>query len=151
MARRTKEQTERLKQLAEHLYLADTKITVKALAEKLGVTEKTLSKWIEEGKWNDKRISLLTTKSQQLSFLYTQLQNLNNVIANREEQNYANSKEANTITQLTAAIQKLETETSLGNIIQVAKEVVEYVGESDYEKAKEIAKIFDGFINYKAL
>lgn len=151
MARRTKEQTERLKQLAEHLYLADNKITIKALAEKMGVTEKTLSKWIEAGKWDDKRTSLLTTKSQQLTFLYKQLQNLNNTIANRKESNYADSKEANTIIQLTAAIKNLETETSLGDIIQTAKEFVEYISESNYEKAKEITKLFDGFINSKAL
>ncbi len=151
MARRSKKDTERLKQLAEHLYLADSQIIIKALAEKVGVTEKTLSKWAKDGKWNDKRTSLLTTKNNQLSFLYGQLKNLNQAIADRKDNPFASNKEADTIIKLTAGIKNLETETSLGDIIQTAKEFIDYVSESDYEKAKEITKLFDGFINYKAV
>ncbi len=150
MARRSKEDTERLKQLAEHLYLADSQITIKALADKVGVTEKTLAKWAKDRKWSDKRISLLTNKSNQLAFLYGQLQNLNQAIADRKDNPFASNKEADTIIKLTAGIKNLETETSLGDIIQVAKDFVEYISESDYEKAKEITKLLDGFINYKA-
>lgn len=148
MARKTKEETERLKALAQQIYLTDARITQKQLAEKIGVTEKTISDWIKKGNWEDKRVSLLTTKSNQLSFLYTQLDNLNKAI-NERENAYADSKEANTIIQLTSAIKNLETETSIGDIIQVAKDVIQYVAGGDYEQSKTITKLFDEYINYK--
>lgn len=150
MARLTKAASLKLKSLAEHIYISDARITLKMLAEKIGVSENTLGKWAKENKWSDKRTSLLTTKSKQLALLYNQLQNINNTIAQREKDNYATTKEANTIIQLTAAIKNLETETSLGDIIQTAKEFTDYVSETDYEKAKEITKLFDSYINYKA-
>ena len=62
MARKTKAEQERLKELAEHLYTSDTRITKKEVAEKVGVTQNTIAKWIDLGKWDEKRISLVTTK-----------------------------------------------------------------------------------------
>ncbi len=150
MARRTKEQTEQIKENAAYRYITDNTITIRQLAQKVGVTEKTLSNWAKEGKWKEKRISLLTTKSNQLAFLYNQLQNLNKTIAERDNNNYADTKEANTIIQLTTAIKNLETETSLGDIIQVAKNFTDFVNKTDNELAKEIVKQFDVYINSMA-
>ncbi len=151
MARLTKAESERLQKLSEHIYINDTGITLKALSEKVGVSEITIGKWAKLGKWEDKRVSLLTTKSHQLAFLYNQLQNINKTIAERDENNFASTKEANTIIQLTAAIKNLETETSLGDIIQVAKDLVDFVRENDLELAKTIAITFDQYINTKAI
>lgn len=148
MARKTKKEIERLKALTEQIYLTDSKINQKQLAEKIGVTEKTIASWIKKGSWEDKRVSLLTTKSNQLSFFYTQLDNLNKVI-NERENAYADSKEASTIINITAAIKNLETETSIGDIIQVAKDFIQYVAGADYEQSKTITKLFDEYINYK--
>ncbi|WP_233861002.1 helix-turn-helix transcriptional regulator [Tenacibaculum piscium] len=148
MARRTKEQTERLKQLAQHLYLSDNQASQKQLSEKIGVTEKTISNWINDGNWEDRRLSLLTSKSNQLNRLYRQLDALTKSIENRAN-NFADSKEASTIINYTASIKNLETETSIGDIIQVAKDFVQFVAGSDYDHSKQITKLFDEFINSK--
>lgn len=147
MARLKKTESDRLNKLSEHIYITDERITIKTLSEKVGVSEKTLREWAKKGKWEGKRVSLLTTKSHQLSFLYNQLQNINKTIADRDENNFADTKEANTIIQLTAAIKNLETETSLGDIIQVAKDFIDFVGKNDLELSKTIAKQFDIYIN----
>lgn len=84
MARLTKQETEKLKELAERIFLSDYSLTQKDVAEKVNVSEKTISKWIEDGKWKDKRNSLLVTKKNQLVIMYSQLEQLNEEIKNRK-------------------------------------------------------------------
>lgn len=84
MAKRTKQETEKLKELAEMIYLSDYSLNQKEVAEKVGVTEKTLSSWIEAGKWKDKRNSLLTTKKNQINEYHAQLNRLNDEIKTRK-------------------------------------------------------------------
>ena len=63
--------------------------------------------------------------------------------------NAATSKEADVISKITSSINKLENETSIGHIVEVAQEMIEFVREIDFEKAKEMTTFFDLFINHK--
>ena len=63
--------------------------------------------------------------------------------------NVATSKEADVIVKVTSSIQKLENETSIGNIVEVAKDFIEFVRDIDFAKSKEITTLFDLFINEK--
>jgi len=47
----TKEELERLKEHAKVLYLYENIINPKALAERVGTSGNTISKWVVEGKW----------------------------------------------------------------------------------------------------
>lgn len=49
--RLTKEELERLKEHAKVLYLHENIINPKALAERVGTSGNTISKWVVEGKW----------------------------------------------------------------------------------------------------
>lgn len=61
------------KDLAKVLFVNDG-VSQKEIAERLKVTEKTVSKWAKEGNWEKLKTSLLVTKDNQLTGLYDQLQ-----------------------------------------------------------------------------
>lgn len=173
------------KEFAKILYI-NQNLSQKEIAERVGVTEKTIGKWIIKGGWDKLRRSLLTTKKQQIAMMYDQLEWQNKEIASRpivrdipasllkpktlknalgdielvypefdpedfpiKVGNVATSKEADVIVKITSSIQKLENETSLGSIIEVAKDFIEFVREIDFEKSKDVTVLFDSFINSK--
>ena len=84
MARNTREEEKRLQTLAETIYLSDDSLTQKDVAERVGITEKTLGRWITKFGWDKKRTSLLVTKKNQLVSLYNQLELLNEEIKTRK-------------------------------------------------------------------
>lgn len=135
------------KEYAKSLYIAGG-LTQKEIAERVSVTEKTLAKWIKDSKWDSLKKSLLTTKQNQLAFLYDQLDFLNIDISKRDFK-VAVGKEADTIIKITAAINRLETETSIGDTVEVARNFIEFVRQQDLELAKIITNLFDVFITAK--
>lgn len=135
------------KEFAKSLYISGG-ISQKEIASRVSVTEKTLGKWIATEKWDSLKKSLLTTKQTQLSFLYDQLDFLNTDISKREFK-VAHGKEADTIIKLTAAINRLETETSIGDTVEVARNFIEFVRSQNLELAKTITNLFDVFITAK--
>lgn len=73
------------KDYAKRLYLSGEGITQKEVSDRSGVSAKTINKWVNEEKWNDLRVSLLTSKEEQLSSLYRQLDALKTDIEGREK------------------------------------------------------------------
>ncbi|WP_271783879.1 hypothetical protein [Aquimarina algiphila] len=63
--------------------------------------------------------------------------------------NVATVKEADTISKITASIKKLEDETSIADIVQVAREFIKYIQPLDFGVSKKVIKYFDMFINDK--
>jgi transposase len=161
-------------------------LTQKEIAERVGVTEKTLIKWKDAGKWETLKKSLLTTKQTQLSELYDQLETLNHDIKtrpiiydipsvllkpvklkdaegnehlefpkiNKEDypikvNNVASPKDADIIAKITASIKRLETESSIGDIVEVARAFIEFVRPHNLELSKQITNLFDVFITAK--
>lgn len=129
------------KEFAKTLYVSEN-LHQKVIAERVGVTEKTLSKWINDGGWKNLKRSLITTKQNQISLLYDQLEHLNNEIANRENK-VATSREADVIIKLTGAIQKLETETGVGETVEVSKKIIELIQSDDLALAKRVTNYCD--------
>ena len=70
------------KELAKILYTKQ-RMSQKDIAQKVGVTEKTITKWKEAENWDKLKESLLITKDSQIRMLYTQLENKNQEIATR--------------------------------------------------------------------
>lgn len=70
---------------AKFLFTEKT-FTQKEIANKAGVTEKTLKKWIDEndGEWRKLKKSLMATKASQINNYYDQLARLNDEITNRK-------------------------------------------------------------------
>ena len=136
------------KEWAKLLYLKDN-LTQKEIAVRVDVTEKTLSKWVNDPaeNWEKHRASIIITKEEQLRRLYDQLSAINKAIAEREEgTRYASSKEADVLSKLSVTIKNMETDIALADVIEVSKRIVNWVRKVDFEKAKEITLIFDGYI-----
>ena len=135
------------KDYARILYTSE-RMTQKEVSERVKVSEKTISRWVQQGNWDQLRKSMLVTKQHQISLLYDQLAFLNDSIADREYK-IATAKEADVISKLTSSIQRLEVETSVGQIIEVARSFIDFVREEDLSLAKDVTIRFDAFIQSK--
>jgi len=138
--------SEQKKELAKLLFINEY-LTQKEIAARVDVSEKTLSKWVNEGDWRRLRQSYLVTKEEQLRRIYEQIDELNTAISMREPgQRYANTRDADTLAKLTSAARNLESEASVSDIISVAKRFLTWLRPNNTEKAKELSALFDAFI-----
>jgi putative lipoic acid-binding regulatory protein len=63
--------------------------------------------------------------------------------------NVASSKDADIISKITTAIKKLETETSIGEIVEVSKQLIQFTASQDSEFANKLTRYCDAFISSK--
>ena len=137
------------KELAKLLYTQND-LTIATIAQRVEVTEKTLSGWIKDNNWESFKKSLVTTKNEQLMFFYDQLHSLNNLIKERPEgARFADSKEADVFVKLSATIKNLETETGIGQIFEVAKLFLDSIPASDRDFIIQATNHFDHLIKAK--
>ena len=134
------------KEWAKMLYLKEH-LTQAEVAERVGVSKQTLCKWVKTEKWEELKVSVSLTREEQLANLYRQVAEINKAIARRDEgERFATSKEADTINKLAAAIEKMEKETGIADIISVSKGILDWIRKTDTEKAKELSFYFDAYI-----
>jgi transcriptional regulator with XRE-family HTH domain len=137
------------KDWAKTVYLNE-RLTQKEIAERVGVSAQTLGKWIAKEKWEALKTSLSITREEQLANLYRQVAEINASIAARDEgQRFANSKEADIINKLAAAIDKMERETGLADIVSVSKDILSWARIIDPARVKELSGLFDAYIREK--
>jgi len=128
------------------LYLKENLMQAE-IAEKVGVSKVTMNKWVKGEKWEERKAGITLTREEQIKNLYRQVAEINDVIAGREKgKRFATSTEADTLSKLSGAIKKMETETGIADIISVGTRFVEFLRPIDLEKAKEITRLFDIFI-----
>lgn len=132
---------------AKTLFVKDG-LTQKEIASRLKLSEKTVGKWVKDGEWETLKKSMLVTKENQLIMLYDQLDFVNTDIKGRDYK-IATPKEADVISKVTSAIKKLETETSVGETVEVCKQLIQFVRQQDIEFANQLTKYCDGFITDK--
>lgn len=134
------------REYARILYVNE-RITLKEIAERVGVTEKTAGKWAELDNWDKLRKSLLTTRQTQLVHWYNQLEAINECIAERN--GIPTNAEADTMSKITSNIQRLEVETNIGEYVEVARKVITFIQSVNLDDAKLLKNYFDEFINAK--
>ena len=66
------------KEYAGVLYLKDN-LTQQEIAEKVGVSRQTLSKWIKAEKWEERKVGVTLTREEQISNLHRQVAEINKV------------------------------------------------------------------------
>ena len=71
------------KDIAKSLYL-NGNFTQEEIADKVGSTRQTVSRWIKEGGWEELKASITITPAQILSGLNRQIVEINNNISERE-------------------------------------------------------------------
>lgn len=136
------------KEFAKKLYLTEQGITQKEIAERVCVSAVTINKWIKAEKWEELSTSLLLDKDVQLSRLYRQLKQCNDHAESKDEgAKFLNSKEADALIKITAAIKNLETETNIAEKMDTGKEFLHFVRKTcGFEFSKEVANVFNSYI-----
>jgi transposase len=115
------------------------------ISEKVGVSKTTICKWAKLDKWDEQKASLTVTREQQLQRLYMQIAEINRVIAERDKK-YPSPAESDTINKLASAIDKMERESSLSDVISVSQKFLNWLRAIDFEKTKELSSLFDAFV-----
>lgn len=141
----TKKEASQKRDLAKMLFLHEN-LTQKEVAGRVGVSEVTISKWANADAWDGMKVSITITKEEQLKNLYRQLSAINDEIANRPNRRFATSAEADLICKLANAIDKMETEIGLSDIVSVGKKFIDWLRRFDLKKAQEFALLYDSFI-----
>ncbi len=138
-----------LHQWAMSMYLHENK-TQAEIAEICGVSRQTIIRWCKSERWEEQKVSLTMTRKVQVKNLQLQIAEINKKILERPEgSRYANSKESDTILKLTTAVNKLETEMGIHEIVGVAQEFISWLRPLDNDMARTITDLFTKFINTK--
>lgn len=137
------------KEWAKTLYLREN-LTQQEIAERVGVSRVTVSNWVRAGKWEEQKAGLTLTRQEQVANLYRQVAEINRVISTRAEgERFPNSKEADILGKLSAAIRNMEQETGIADIISVLTAFIEWLRPLDLDKAKELTRLADAYIKDK--
>lgn len=137
------------KEWAKTLYMREN-LTQQEIAERVGVSRVTVSNWVRAGKWEEQKAGLTLTRQEQVANLYRQVAEINRSISARAEgERFPNSKEADILGKLSAAIRNMEQETGIADIISVLTGFIEWLRPFDLEKAKELTRLADAYIKDK--
>lgn len=142
----TKMNSEQMRRWALSMYLNENR-TQAEIAEACGVSRQTVIRWAKADKWDEHKASLTMTREEQIKNMQRQIMEINNGILLREQgRRFATSKEANTIAKLATAINKLETELGIHEIVSTAQRFIAWLRPVDLELTKTFTRLFDKFI-----
>ena len=134
------------REIAQILYLQGN-LPKKDIADKVGVSAQTITKWAAEDKWDTLKKNLLTGKKQRLSELYDELAEFNRMIKEKEGYKGASSKEADARRKLITDIKELESKYSIAQTTQIAIDFCDFLKPIDIELAQKVVDLFQAFIN----
>ena len=137
------------KQYLAKILFTSQKLDQKVVAQKVGISENTMSKWVNDFRWKDLRNRLLVGKEEMLNDFYEELAELNETIRGREKgKRYSNNKEADTKVKLTAAIRNLETELAIADLVASGKKFLKFMQMKNlHDQVNEYAEIWNDFIH----
>jgi transcriptional regulator with XRE-family HTH domain len=132
------------KDYAKLLFIKEN-LSQKEIAQKVGISEKTMSKWANDDNWDRLRKSLLVTKEEQIRWLYIMLDSIKT--KTELSNNIIDSKTADTLIKITAAIKNLETnDITISEIFSVGKRAIAWAQTNQAQDVAVIVELFDGFI-----
>jgi transposase len=138
------------KEIAYVLYMQTSK-SQKEIAQQVGVSERTLSKWAREGEWELRKAAKEVTREEQIRNYLMQLKELNEEIQTRDTgKRYASPSESDTIKKITSAIRDLQKNVTLSDYIAVCEELLKYMLIKDQDLAKALADSVNEFVTAKA-
>lgn len=141
----TKKEMQDKRDHAKLLFIHE-QLSQKEIAVRIKVSEVTISKWAKLDRWDDLRVSITITKEEQLKNLYRQLAEMNKAISERQDKKYATSAEADAISKLATAIDKMESDVGIADIVSVAKKFLSWLRKFDLSKAQDMTPLFDAFV-----
>jgi len=138
--------TQQKKEWTKTLYLKEN-LTQQEIADKVGVARQTVIRWIQKEKWEELKTSLTLTRQEQIAHLYRQVAEINAGILQRPDgERFPNSKEADILGKLAAAINKMETDVGIKDICEVGTKFANWLRQIDLVKAQNFVALYDAFI-----
>ena len=150
--------TEQKKDLAKELYIQGT-YTYAEIADKIGSTRQTVSKWAAMGKWDELKTYMTAGRESILKGLYAQMDMINQAVQERGKQIDLTEKdpnkkvqigptnaEADRLVKLANAIRKMENDMGISSLIDAGMRFGEFLRKCDLEKAREYTKLWDAFL-----
>jgi transposase len=133
-------------ELARILYIQG--YSQKDIAERLEVSEVSVSNWKKKGCWDNLKTNLLNSRHERLGELYNELAEFNRMVKDKEGYKICDSKEADARRKLIADISELERKYSIGETVCIAKDFITFAQSVDAPFAKQALPMFDSFINH---
>lgn len=138
---------EQKKAYARKLYMTEEGITQKEIATRVGATEATVSKWVNDGDWHKEKELKSMSKEQQVAWTHSQLAALRQEIDDRKEGGgTATLKELKEIIRLVGELDELEDNITLTQIVEIQKRFLVWLRTANPEKAMEFLSLSDAFI-----
>lgn len=134
------------RELAKQLFL-NTDLLQKEIADKVGVTEKTMGKWVAE--WKEIKAAKTATKDEIVARYYRMILSILKVA--EDENRPLTDAEADKISKLNKAKESIDKEIGLSVFIQVFQEYNAFIVPLNPELAKQNNTYQDKFINLKAI
>lgn len=133
--------------LAKILYTRE-QLDGKVVAQKVGVSEKTMGEWVRKFNWKLLRNRMLISKDAQINALYEELEEISNAVKLKDQgERYADTKLADIRIKTTAAIRNLETDLAIADLVESGIRFVKYLQRVDSaENVVEIADKWHSFI-----
>ena len=136
------------KDLAKSLFMQGI-YTQEEISELIGISRKSVYKWIKDGNWAEMRTATTITPQKIICQLNQQLDDINkNILARPEGKRFANTKEADAILKLSNTIKNMQEETGLKEMVSVSMAFLSWLRDiGEYESGKLFLNYFNVFIN----
>lgn len=137
--------------IADKQYLAKILFTrehleQKIVAQRVGVSEKTMSKWVNDLNWKDLRKRMLLAKEEQINNLYEQLEQLNIAIKEGTSK-HADTRQADILIKLTVAIRNLETDLAIADLVESGIRFIKFLQKvGTITQVMEVSDMWNSFI-----
>lgn len=137
--RKNKQELEQLKRLAYEWFM-NTDKTQKEIADIIGVSEVTMSKWVADGNWDE--IKALETASRGAT--------IRNLLKRIFEESQKEDPDADKIAKLTSALEKLDQKKiTVPNTINIFMAFGKWLYPRNPEQAKQFTMLMNDFIKEK--
>lgn len=137
------------KTIAKELYLHG-EFTFEEIAAKVGCTRQTIARWAKDDGWPELKASMSVGKEKTLKNLYAHVQRINDAILERDEgKRTPTSAEADILAKLAAAIDKIESESGIRELVSAGIAFLSWLRGVDAGKAIEFTDLWDAFLKTK--
>jgi transposase len=137
------------KKIAQALFV-HSDMKQKEIADKVRVSEKTIGKWISEGKWEALKAAKNTTREAIISKKYKLLEGLVDNNLQKQEQGTLTTGDIDAEHKLSMSIKSLQNEETLSGYIQAFTPFLKYVQEQDPATGKKLAEYSQSFLLSKS-
>jgi transcriptional regulator with XRE-family HTH domain len=138
-----------VKKIAFALFM-ETDLTQKEIAERVKVTEKTISQWKQTEEWEIQKSAMNITPKKMIAGYYIQLEKLRQDIAAREKNPWPDASEADRIHKVAKAMKLLQKDLTLSDYINAFEQLFKFINVSDPKLASAVLDFQNEFIQMKA-